>query len=108
MLITTLQIVQMIVGTAITLLSGYWSVLSSSLGGCHTGMRRLYESGMAGCHIDGANVKMGLAMYVSYFILFSILFYEKVSSPDGHTRCRQHSPALSPISLMHGRRARIH
>lgn len=56
-IITTMQILQMVVGAFVTVAS----------------MRWLGE----GCFTDAANVKLGLAMYTSYFALFSVLFYKK-------------------------------
>ena len=58
-LITVLQITQMIVGSAVT-------VYSASV----------HMSG-GQCKVDPANYRLGLAMYLSYFALFCMLFYSK-------------------------------
>lgn len=59
--ITTAQILQMVVGAAVTVASGW----------------RHMVSGPASCAVDPANYKMGFAMYMSYFVLFFSLFYKK-------------------------------
>ena len=61
-IITVLQIAQMVVGSVVT-------VYSASL----------HASGYK-CKVDQANYKLGLAMYLSYFALFCILFYSKYLS----------------------------
>eukprot|EP00755_Sulcionema_specki_P007443 Sspe_Gene.5579::Locus_1845_Transcript_1_1_Confidence_1.000_Length_904::g.5579::m.5579/K10203/ELOVL6; elongation of very long chain fatty acids protein 6 len=57
-LITTIQILQMVMGIVVTVTSAYWHV----------------EEGKEGCYVDPANYKLGLGMYSSYFVLFAILF----------------------------------
>jgi elongation of very long chain fatty acids protein 6 len=59
--ITTAQIMQMFMGTTVTILAGYWKETSV-------------------CDVDRANYKLGLAMYLSYLILFCMLFINKYSS----------------------------
>mmetsp|Transcript_24788 Transcript_24788/g.41422 ORF Transcript_24788/g.41422 Transcript_24788/m.41422 type:complete len:314 (+) Transcript_24788:155-1096(+) len=61
-LITTLQIAQMMMGTTVTAYSAIWSQTEQ-------------------CKVDPANYKMGLAMYVSYFWLFAVLFINKYFGP---------------------------
>jgi len=61
-IITVLQIAQMVVGSVVT-------VYSASL----------HANGYK-CKVDPANYKLGLAMYLSYFALFCILFYSKYLS----------------------------
>jgi hypothetical protein len=56
--ITSLQLTQMVVGSVVTFFSA----------------KQYYETT---CAVDPANFKLGLAMYVSYFVLFAILFYKK-------------------------------
>ena len=73
MLITTMQITQMIGGTVVTAMSAYY----------------YYEGGKNECFVDPANFKMGLGMYSSYFCLFAVLFYNKYVKPkpkDGTAR----------------------
>ena len=60
-MITSIQITQMAVGSYVTLTSA---------------MEHL-QGGTAACYVDAANYKLGFAMYASYFVLFSFLFYEK-------------------------------
>ncbi|XP_024226438.1 elongation of very long chain fatty acids protein 6-like [Bombus vosnesenskii] len=57
MLITTLQLVQMVAGCAVTAMSHYY-----------------VASGRDDCHVQLYNAKLGMLMYISYFILFSIFF----------------------------------
>eukprot|EP00667_Euglena_gracilis_P014412 EG_transcript_14945 len=58
-LITTLQLLQMVVGAAVTSVAAYWT----------------FTEGVENCHVDPANYKLGLAMYLSYFCLFAMLFH---------------------------------
>ena len=62
--ITTIQIVQMIVGSTVTVAAAVWH----------------HKGGRTACFIDPANSKMGLAMYLSYLVLFTILFSQKYLS----------------------------
>lgn len=64
--ITTLQIAQMVGGTAI-MLKCAWE--SSSAG--------------AGCSIEQSNLAMGLGMYLSYFALFAVFFIGKYCGGGG-------------------------
>ena len=57
--ITCAQIAQMAVGSAVTARSGFLKAKD------HT------------CQVDPANVKLGLAMYGAYFVLFTMLFWDK-------------------------------
>lgn len=59
--ITAIQILQMVGGIVVT----YTAAVEHSAGG------------QDACYTDGANWKLGLGMYVAYFLLFSRLFYEK-------------------------------
>ena len=56
-LITTIQLVQMIVGSIVMI--NVWSVKKDG----------------GECFVIPANYKLGLAMYLSYFCLFAVLFY---------------------------------
>ncbi|GMI21326.1 hypothetical protein TrCOL_g2404 [Triparma columacea] len=68
-MITTIQLLQMIVGTLVTV-----NVM-------------LVKSRGETCHVISSNWKLGLAMYVSYFCLFAILFYNLYLKPGGkHAR----------------------
>eukprot|EP00053_Salpingoeca_punica_P015610 m.144232 g.144232 ORF g.144232 m.144232 type:complete len:297 (-) comp16762_c0_seq3:605-1495(-) len=86
--ITSAQILQMFMGTFITILAGYWT-----------------EQGA--CHVDPANYKLGLAMYVSYLILFISLFLKKYSKkPETgkkHTICGVDYKTDDTAGMFHGR-----
>mmetsp|Transcript_26753 Transcript_26753/g.50961 ORF Transcript_26753/g.50961 Transcript_26753/m.50961 type:complete len:321 (-) Transcript_26753:669-1631(-) len=58
--ITTVQILQMVMGSTVTTASAIWHAEDPSQ-----------------CAVDPANYKLGLVMYVSYFWLFSVLFVGK-------------------------------
>ena len=58
--ITAMQIVQMAVGSAVTVRSGV-----------------LHYRDPGACAVDPANFKLGLGMYGSYLVLFSMLFWDK-------------------------------
>ncbi|KAL3282825.1 hypothetical protein HHI36_005988 [Cryptolaemus montrouzieri] len=58
MLITTLQLLQMVIGCAVNI----WA-------------HQLLQSG-AECHITPFNVKLSITMYLSYFVLFARFFYK--------------------------------
>ena len=64
-MITTIQLLQMIVGTLVTV-----NVM-------------LVKGRGEECHVISSNWKLGLAMYVSYFCLFAILFYNLYLAPGG-------------------------
>uniref|UniRef100_A0A7S1NBE6 Elongation of fatty acids protein n=1 Tax=Eutreptiella gymnastica TaxID=73025 RepID=A0A7S1NBE6_9EUGL len=57
--ITSIQLLQMVVGGVVTFWGAYWTI----------------NEGTNNCHVDPANYKLGMAMYVSYFCLFAVLFY---------------------------------
>lgn len=57
--ITICQILQMVVGSYVTV------------------MGMVYVGEGETCKIDLSNSRLGLAMYISYFILFVVFFYEK-------------------------------
>ncbi|XP_012258676.1 elongation of very long chain fatty acids protein 6 [Athalia rosae] len=59
MVITALQLTQMIVGCAINV----WA-------------HQYLESGQAECHISRVNIKLSLMMYFSYFVLFARFFHK--------------------------------
>jgi hypothetical protein len=67
-LITTIQLIQMVVGTLVTFNTA-----------------RTINAGLP-CAVDHANYKLGLAMYISYFVLFAILFYNLYLAPGGKHR----------------------
>lgn len=65
MTITFLQLTQMVVGCAINL----WAHNYLSAAPAHT------------CHISEFNIKLSMAMYFSYFVLFARFFYKAYLSP---------------------------
>lgn len=65
--ITTIQIVQMLVGSSVVVSSTYYYTLD----------------GKEGCFVDPANLKLGLGMYGVYFLLFAMLFKKLYLSPKG-------------------------
>ncbi|EEB20089.1 conserved hypothetical protein [Pediculus humanus corporis] len=75
MIITTLQLIQMVVGCFINLWAYNFinSVPSSS---------SMESSGPYFCHISKLNIKLSVAMYFSYFVLFSRFFYKNYINKD--------------------------
>lgn len=70
--ITTVQLVQMVVGSSVTVGAGV-----------------LNGRDAAACPINRANYRLALAMYMSYFFLFAVLFYNLYLKPTGkHARKR--------------------
>ena len=65
--VTTLQILQMAVGSYVTLHAA----------------AEYYRHGAAACAVDPANFKLGLAMYGSYMLLFCVLFGRKYLAVGG-------------------------
>lgn len=96
-LITTVQLVQMIAGMAITYLTAaqHWSgVPWTSVGALGASNER-----KAMCSIHPANYKMGLAMYTSYFVLFAVLFYNLYVDPKGkHAKSRSKSDSKKSMT----------
>lgn len=66
MLITGLQLTQMIIGCAINI----WA---------HSYLK---TAGHSACNISDLNVKLSIAMYFSYFVLFARFFYKAYLSSD--------------------------
>lgn len=65
MTITCLQLTQMIVGCAINI----WA------------HNHMLTSPSHSCHISEMNIKLSMAMYFSYFVLFARFFYKAYLSP---------------------------
>lgn len=65
MIITTLQLSQMIVGCAINI----WAHNYMSASPSHS------------CHVSQINIKLSMAMYFSYFVLFAQFFYKAYLAP---------------------------
>ena len=68
--ITTIQILQMMMGMAVTVFSAMWHM----------------EGGVSTCFVNAANYKLGLAMYTIYFILFAVLFRNLYCGAKGAKR----------------------
>lgn len=64
MVITSLQLTQMVVGCAINIWAHDY----------------LATSGRSSCHISPINIKLSIAMYFSYFVLFARFFYKSYLS----------------------------
>lgn len=79
LLITSLQLLQMVVGCGINL----WA-------------HQLLQRGVE-CHVTPINVKLSIAMYFSYFVLFARFFYKAYISKQGN---RKSSPPNPDYPLM--------
>lgn len=69
MVITSLQLTQMIVGCAIN----FWA---------YDYVQSVQNNHNSVCHISPINIKLSLAMYFSYFVLFARFFYVTYLSPN--------------------------
>lgn len=72
MTITVLQLSQMIVGCAINIWAHNYMTSSSQ----HS------------CHISQINIKLSMAMYFSYFVLFAQFFYKAYLSPKTNKKAK--------------------
>lgn len=70
MLITSLQLLQMVVGCAVNL----WA-------------RQLIQQQQE-CHVTPMNIKLSIVMYFSYFVLFARFFYKAYMSRDKKSKTR--------------------
>ncbi|CUG04806.1 fatty acid elongase, putative [Bodo saltans] len=77
-LITSLQLLQMVVGMAVTIATFVWRQDSE------------------GCSVNAANSRMGLIMYTSYFILFAALFKKLYLTPGGRKKTSTEAAAIAP------------
>lgn len=80
MVITALQLTQMIIGCAINI----WA-------------HNLLKYGQSECHISSINIKLSIAMYFSYFVLFARFFYKAYMSPDRRRKPVDSVPADYPL-----------
>jgi len=78
MVITALQLTQMVVGCAINIWANNF----------------LQETGHAACNISRTNIRLSIAMYASYFILFARFFHLTYLS---RTARRGKKPATSAV-----------
>lgn len=81
MLITSLQLLQMVVGCAVNL----WA-------------RQLLQQKVE-CHVTPTNIKLSIAMYFSYFVLFARFFYKAYMSGNGRAKTRN-SPVTADYPLL--------
>lgn len=90
MIITSLQLTQMIIGCAINV----WA---------HGFLK---THGPQSCNISQTNINLSIAMYFSYFVLFARFFYKAYLSPSGKSRrmaaslVAQNSAKLPPTTTM--------
>ncbi|XP_065164278.1 very long chain fatty acid elongase 6 [Atheta coriaria] len=81
MVITSLQLLQMVVGCAVNL----WA-------------RQLLQAGTE-CHVSDINVKLSIAMYFSYFVLFARFFYKAYFSGDRRKKAKN-APVTAEYPLL--------
>ncbi|XP_023013402.1 elongation of very long chain fatty acids protein baldspot [Leptinotarsa decemlineata] len=81
MVITSLQLLQMIIGCAVNL----WA-------------RQLLQQQQE-CHISPINIKLSIAMYLSYFVLFARFFYKAYMSGDRRSKART-APVTADYPLL--------
>lgn len=81
MLITTLQLTQMVVGCAINV----WA---------HSFVQTPGRS----CHISPMNIKLSIAMYFSYFVLFAQFFYGTYLSANARKGKKQRRAGVVPTA----------
>uniref|UniRef100_A0A1I8Q6M2 Elongation of very long chain fatty acids protein n=1 Tax=Stomoxys calcitrans TaxID=35570 RepID=A0A1I8Q6M2_STOCA len=88
MIITSLQLTQMIIGCAINIWANGF----------------LKTHGPQSCNISQTNINLSIAMYFSYFVLFARFFYKAYISPSGKSRrmaaslVAQNSAKLQPTT----------
>lgn len=93
MVITSLQLTQMIVGCAIN----FWA---------YDYVQSLQNNnGSTKCHISPLNIQLSLAMYFSYFVLFARFFYVTYLSANArkgkrsHTKVGERSETSRPVAV---------
>jgi hypothetical protein len=79
MVITALQLVQMVVGCLVNL----WVVEHKSAG--------------LECHVSDRNIKLSLLMYFSYFVLFARFFYNAYLSQEGKFNKSKEEPTKQKL-----------
>lgn len=72
MLITTCQLAQMVIGCWVNILAAQY-----------------LQEGKQECHISWFNIKLSIAMYFSYFVLFARFFYKAYISPSSSKKKSQ-------------------
>lgn len=102
MVITSLQLLQMVVGTMINI----WAHNFLTTGG-----------GRSSCHISPINIKLSIAMYLSYFVLFAQFFHKsylsgssssKLSPVDGRVRGAKQSLSASESKAADAKKIKAH
>ena len=77
--ITVMQLTQMVVGIFVT---------------AYAYSEKLTEgAGDEPCHVNPSNARLGLMMYLSYFLLFAVLFYNLYIKPGGKHATKKRSAA---------------
>jgi len=79
-LITLVQLIQMVVGAGVTLLAA-----------------ARHEADPKSCVVDPVNYRCGLAMYLSYLVLFGMLFYNHYLRPGGKHTSRAKAKSLEKV-----------
>lgn len=88
-IITFLQIAQMIAGMFILIMvAKYVSTATETTEGGFEASSSSYKPDA--CNVDAANLKLGLAMYFSYFVLFAMFFWEKYIGGSSEGNVRSH------------------
>lgn len=82
MIITSLQLAQMVIGCAINI----WA------------FDYLKTAGRMSCNISQINIKLSIAMYFSYFVLFARFFYKTYLSSGGKKSKRSTAIPTSSMS----------
>jgi hypothetical protein len=77
--ITTFQLLQMVLGGGVTVYAAYQ-----------------HNQDADSCVVNAMNMRLGLAMYGSYFILFATLFYNLYLSPSGKHAKKQTKSSKDP------------
>lgn len=72
MVITTCQLAQMVIGCWVNILAAQY-----------------LQEGKQECHISWFNIKLSIAMYFSYFVLFARFFYKAYISPSSNKKKSQ-------------------
>ena len=71
MIITTLQLIQMVVGTVVNV----WTY-------------QMKQDGQE-CQVSDTNIKLSLLMYISYFVLFARFFYNAYLKPKSSEKTQK-------------------
>lgn len=92
MVITSLQLLQMVVGCAINIWAHDF----------------LTTAGRSSCHISPINIKLSIAMYFSYFVLFARFFYKSYMSSGAAARARKQPLSASESHAAEAKKIKAH